>query len=623
MLLADPVEAADALLEQVRVGRQVEQHQVVGELEVAAFGADFRTDQHLGAEFLVGEVRRGAVALKDAHAFVEHGGGDAGAHAQGVFQVQGGFRVGADHQHLELLEHLQGVDQPLDARVEAPPALGLVAAVALVLEADFRVEVRILADGQLHVLHRVGQRVGVQLAFGEAAHGGAGVAEQDAAGAVAVEQLAHQARRGFGIAGGQVPQQAFAFLAEEALDGLFGLGAQAALVQQFLHGFGHRAVVGAFGAEGFQIVEAARVQQAQAREVAFLAELFRGGGEQQDAGDDFGQLLHQAVLGAGLVRVPDQVVGFVHHQQVPAGGEGRVLGALAVLQPFQGHQGQLAVLEGIAGVAFGETLGVEQGHLQVEAAAHFHQPLVLEVFRHQDQHPAGAAGDQLAVDHQAGFDGLAQAHFVGQQYARRNAVGHFTGDVQLVGNGLGAGAAQAPEGGLQQARAVLQAVVTQGEPVQRVDLAGEQAVAGQAELDEVVQLGFRQGTRLVLRGDAVVDQQAVDVLDFLDIELPAVEVGDLVARGEPNAGQGCIAQRVLAGLASGRVEHGEQAAIRCQDGSEPQLRFAVTDPALPRFILLRHACLPVVKKAGYVNGTQCAGRRRMRAVCPQKCSERL
>ncbi|MNP34169.1 hypothetical protein D3C76_1274430 [compost metagenome] len=121
----------------------------------------------------------------------------------------------------------------------------------------------------------------------------------------------------------------------------------------------------------------------------------------------------------------------------------------------------------------------------------------------------------------------------------------------------------------------------------------------------------------------MVDQQAVDVLDFLDIELPAVEVGDLVARREPHAGQGRIAQRVLAGLASGRVEHGEQAAIRCQDGSEPKLRFAVTDPALPRFILLRHACLPVVKKAGYVNGTQCAGRRRMRAVHPQKCSERL
>lgn len=119
MSLADPVEAADALLEQVRVGRQVEQHQMVGELEVAAFAADFRADQHLGAELFVGEVGGGAVALKNAHAFVEHRGGDARTQAQGVFQVEGRLGVGTDDQDLELLEHLQGIDQPLDARVEA------------------------------------------------------------------------------------------------------------------------------------------------------------------------------------------------------------------------------------------------------------------------------------------------------------------------------------------------------------------------------------------------------------------------------------------------------------------------------------------------------------------------
>ncbi|MCY1401764.1 hypothetical protein D9M71_168870 [compost metagenome] len=453
-----------------------------------------------------------------------------------------------------------------------------------------------LADRQLHVFHRVGQRVGVQLALGEALHGGTGVAEQHAAGAVAVQQLAHQARRGFRVALGKGLEQAFAFFAEETLDGGFGLGAQAALVQQFLDGLGHGAVVGAFGAEGVQVVETVRVEQAQAREVAFQAQLFRGGGQQQHAGDDFGQLLHQAVFGAGLFRVPDQVVGFVDHQQVPAGGEGGILGAFAVLQPFKGNQGELGVLEGVAGIAFGEALGIVQGNLQIEAATHLHQPLVLEVFRNQDQHAVGAAGDELAVDDQAGFDGLAQAHFVGQQNARRNAVGHLAGDVQLMGDGLCAGAGETPEGRLQQARAVLQGVIAQGEPLVRVDLAGEQAIVGQAELDEVVQLGFREGAALILGSDAVIDEQAVDILDFLDVEFPAVEVGDLVAGGEAHAGQGSIAQRVLAGVASGRVEHGEQTAIRGQDGSEPKLCFAVTDPALPRLILLRHACLPEMKK---------------------------
>ncbi len=294
---------------------------------------------------------------------------------------------------------------------------------------------------------------------------------------------------------------------------------------------------------------------------------------------------------------------------------------LVLAQPLQGHQGQLGVLEGIAGIALGEALAVEQGDLQVEAPAHLHQPLVLEVFRDQDQHAAGAAGEQLAMDDQAGLDGLAQAHFVGQQDARRHAVGDFAGDVQLVGDGLGAGAAQAPQRGLEQAGAVFESVVAQGEPGQRVDLPGEQTVAGQAELDEVRELGFRQGALLVLRGEAVVDQQAFALLDLADGHLPAFEVGDLIARGEAHAGQRRIAHGVLAGIAGGRIEHGEQAAILGQDGPQAQFRFTVADPALPRLIL-RHVHLP--KKPGMVpqrvalsdagDGLRVAPRLRRRAV---------
>ena len=504
--LADPVEAADALLEQVRVGRQVEQHQMVGELEVAAFAADFRADQHLGAELFVGEVGGGAVALENAHAFVEHRGGDARTQAQGVFQVEGRLGVGTDDQDLELLEHLQGIDQPLDARVEAPPAVVVVAVFPLLLEIHFRIQVRVFAGRQFLVLARHRQRIGVQFALGEALHGGTGVAEQHAAGAVAVEQFADQARASFFIAALDAGQQLVALAAEEAVDGLARAGGKTAVVEQFLHRFGDRTILLALPAERFEVVETIRIEQAQAREVAVLAELLRGRGEQQDAGNDLRQLLDQRVFGADLVLVPDQVVGFVDHQQVPAGGEQGVLGAFVFLQPLQGDQGQLGVLEGIAGIAFGEALLVEQGHLQVEAPAHLHQPLVLEVFRNQDQHPPGAAGKQLAMDDQAGLDGLAQAHFVGQQDARRHAVGDFAGDVQLVGDRLGAGAAEAPERGLEQLAAAFESVVAQGEPGQGIDLSGEQTVAGEAELDEVGELGFRQGALLVLRGEAVVHQ---------------------------------------------------------------------------------------------------------------------
>ncbi|MCY1447202.1 hypothetical protein D9M71_638100 [compost metagenome] len=116
--------------------------------------------------------------------------------------------------------------------------------------------------------------------------------------------------------------------------------------------------------------------------MAVLAELFGGGGEQQYARNNLCQLLDQVVFRADLLFMPDQVMGFVDHHQVPARSEQRVLRLLVVDQPFQGNQRQLGVLEWVAGIALEEAFGVEQGDLQVEAPAHFHQPLVLEVFRH-------------------------------------------------------------------------------------------------------------------------------------------------------------------------------------------------------------------------------------------------
>ena len=137
-------------------------------------------------------------------------------------------------------------------------------------------------------------------------------------------------------------------------------------------------------------MEAVRVEQAQAGKVAVLTELFRGRGEQQHARDDLSQLFDQGVLRGSVFRMPNQVVRFVDHHQVPASGKQRILGLFVLAQPFQRDQGQLAVFKRVAGIAFDKTLFIEQRNIQVEASAHFHQPLVLEVFRYQDQHPARA-----------------------------------------------------------------------------------------------------------------------------------------------------------------------------------------------------------------------------------------
>ena len=158
------------------------------------------------------------------------------------------------------------------------------------------------------------------------------------------------------------------------------------------------------------------------------------------------------------------------------------------------------------------------------------------------------------MNHQAGFDGLAQAHFVSQQYAWRNAVCDFTGDVQLVSNRLRTHATQPPQRRLQLAAGVLEGVITQRKPGKRVNLPGEQTVARQAELNEVRQLGFWQGHDFVLLVETVIDHEPVDIFDFAHGHFPAFEVDDGVTRRETYARERCVAQRILTGFASGRIE---------------------------------------------------------------------
>ena len=70
--LADAVEAADPLFEQFGIERQVEEHEVVGKLEVAALAADFGAEQDARA-FRLGKPGGIAVALQQGELLVERG----------------------------------------------------------------------------------------------------------------------------------------------------------------------------------------------------------------------------------------------------------------------------------------------------------------------------------------------------------------------------------------------------------------------------------------------------------------------------------------------------------------------------------------------------------------------
>ena len=378
----------------------------------------------------------------------------------------------------------------------------------------------------LFIEFRARQRLRQRLAFGEALNGRAGIAEQYPAGAVAIQQGINH-----GMMGVVPGQQLVQFTTKPVRQGgLVVLGDGVRVFLKPAHHLVDTLILLLFLPESVQVMEPGRVQQAQPGKVTGNPDLFRGGRQQQQALAGLRQVFHHFILGAGLLRRPGQVVRFIHYHQVPAGGEGMVPGLFAAHQEVQAAQHQLVRLERVNAVIVVTKdvvyqgidiifLGLEvvvaalvdDGETQVEAAQHFHQPLVNQRIRHHNQGPAGAAGVQLVMQDQAGFDGFTQAHFIGQQYPGRMAPGHFVGDIELVRQMLGPGANQPLGRRGPQAVHVLQGRHPQPEGPVAVELAGKQALMRSGKVHRTGQLHFRNLVD-ILAIVGVVKQNAVQVL---------------------------------------------------------------------------------------------------------------
>ena len=137
------------------------------------------------------------------------------------------------------------------------------------------------------------------------------------------------------------------------------------------------------------------IQETQPREVPLLAELCRGGGEEQQAVSGSGDALHRGVLGARLSVMPTEMVRLVDDHDVPSSRGGLFRPSRLVHQQGPAGEHELLALERIR---LGRTLLdrdtaflIEQGHAQVESSRELHQPLVHEGVRHQDQRPTSAS----------------------------------------------------------------------------------------------------------------------------------------------------------------------------------------------------------------------------------------
>ena len=104
--------------------------------------------------------------------------------------------------------------------------------------------------------------------------------------------------------------------------------------------------------------------------MALVAQLIRGGGQQQHARHLFGQRFHHFVGAAGGIFAPLQMVCFVDNQQIPLGFQHLFEATTLLAQEVEAADHQLFGLEGVLriGERLDAALLVKQGEVQVEAA---------------------------------------------------------------------------------------------------------------------------------------------------------------------------------------------------------------------------------------------------------------
>jgi hypothetical protein len=241
--LTDAVEATYALFQQLGVLGEVEQDEVVGELKIPAFTAYLGANEQAGA-VLLGEVGGIAVALEESESLVEDSGGDFDLLLEAVQNIGGRIRRFANHENLLLLEFFEEGDEPADF------CGGFV------------------CFGS--------QRSQVGLAFGKAGESGAGVSKDNPPRAVFVEQ-----RGDHPVACGDISRQKIGIVTSHTRAFEYRGARDFFSRQERIDGFCDGLVVVGFLEKGSQVVVAVGVEQAEAREMAFHAELLRGCREQK------------------------------------------------------------------------------------------------------------------------------------------------------------------------------------------------------------------------------------------------------------------------------------------------------------------------------------------------------
>ena len=275
------------------------------------------------------------------------------------------------------------------------------------------------------------------------------------------------------------------------------------------------------------------------------------------------------------------MVRLIHHHDVPARGERLRAAALIAREQPDAAQHQLIVekwiclrlirLDGRA------PLLIKQVKPQVEAAQQFHEPLVDQRLRHENQRPPHSPRLEQPMHNQARLNRLAQAHFIRQQNPRSQPPRHLGREIKLMRQQINAPAGEPAHRRLPPTMLMPQRSAAQVERSRRIHHAIEQSLLGPAEGKRVAQLCL---THPPLR--AQVGEQARVLDERLHHERSVSACLDLVARTEAHAPQRRVVQRVATRLTGGRKGKRDHAVRERLDGAQSEFGFRLAHPPLAR-----------------------------------------
>ena len=320
--LADTVQTTDTLFHKGGIQRQVEENQVMGKLEVTAFGTDFRCNQQVRAVFLA-EVCGSLVAGHNRHVLMEHGECSlAHVFVQERFKSLNHLNRFANQEHLVVGVFLQELLEPHVTFVESP-GIGIARAQETIL-LNVGGHVQIVFGSGIHHVAVIRIRVErnfIQHALRESTHALTGITEHHRTSTHSIHNAANPFVGRHALCTFLFKPRANNRLLRDAFVQVVPAHGLARVRRQFRK-FVHQLAVSVLVLDKAVVVRKAhRVEHLQAVELRFRMELQRRTRQKQHALGTLDNGIGQQVFVTGESVFANQVVRFIDNHHVPIGLE--------------------------------------------------------------------------------------------------------------------------------------------------------------------------------------------------------------------------------------------------------------------------------------------------------------